>query len=129
MENMTKSEVFAELTRRGIKRVEVEFSGGGDEGGCDGITLFDIAGKETELKEHWGSYGADFNSRKPEKNATADDVLSMALCKPVYDKYYSFAGEFHVHGTVTWDVAAKTCKMNGQESVETYEEFEDEVDS
>jgi len=123
MEKMNNIEVFAELEKRGIKRVEVEFSGGGDEGGCDSVCLIDTEGKTSELKEHWGTYGSDWMP-----DASADDILSMALCKPVYDKYYSFAGEFHVSGTVVWDVVAKTCKMNGQESVETYESFEDEIE-
>jgi hypothetical protein len=88
---MNKNEVFTELKNRGIIKVEVEFSGGNDEGGCDGIHLFDANGNTTEMEEHYDEYcGMERNFGETE---TVDEQLSFALCKPVYDKYYGFAFE------------------------------------
>ena len=125
---MNKSQVFAELRKRGIAKVVVGFSGGGDEGGCDGITLFNGEGvKIGVLEEEFNNEQYDPATKKwVRKELSGDAALSEALCKPVYDKYCTFAGEFHVHGEVVWDVDKGEAKMSGSESVSHDEEFEDD---
>ncbi len=59
-----------------------------------------------------------------------DMELAQALATPVYDQYYSFAGEFSVSGEVTWYVTgpdAGRVVMDGEESVEKYESIGGEV--
>lgn len=92
---MTRNEVFTELEKQGITCVTVLFSGGNDEGGCDGITATKADGTTIDLPEN--------------------DDLGEALVTPIYDKYYGFAGEFSVNGTLIWDVSSKTVKMSGDE--------------
>jgi hypothetical protein len=128
---MDRTAVFVELARQGVAKAVVNFSGGGDEGGVDSIELYNAAGENfREMQEHYPNqrWNPATRSYDPETGLTIEQELSVALCKPVYDKYHSFAGEFHVHGTVTWEVAAGTCKMNGAESVETYEDFDEDVE-
>jgi len=96
---MTQGEVFAELQKRGVSRVLVDYSGGGDEGGVDDIRLFDLAGKEM---------GRMCDTHKE----TLDDHLARALGAPVYEQYGSFAGEFSCAGTVEWNVKAGTVEHN-----------------
>ena len=127
---MNRSEAFAELRKRGIAKVVVSFSGGGDEGGCDDITLFNAEGAKvgTLQEEYIGDrWDATLQKWVPMGDRTADGDLADVLCKPVYDKYYTFAGEFHVNGEVVWDVAKGTVNMQGSESVERYDDFEDEL--
>jgi len=128
--------VMAQLRGRGIARIEASFSGGNDEGGIDSITFYDADGNEVEAPPqpsvyrvyqggesalYAGGWGQD---RRP---ATAEEIAQNLVYKvieaPVYDRYYTFAGEFYVDGTLTWDVTAGTHSMNGQESHEVWEEF------
>lgn len=44
-------------------------------------------------------------------------IIRTALEKPVFDEYYSFAGDFNVSGDLTWDVKNKTVQMSGSEFV------------
>jgi hypothetical protein len=85
---MTREETFNELVRCNVVKVEIEFSGGNDEGGADSVELINPAGAKTQLRYE---YGANDNS------------LYEALCGPL-DRWGSFAGEFYVNGTITWDV-------------------------
>ena len=126
---MNKSAVFAELRKRGITKVVVGFSGGGDEGGVDDISLFNAEGKVGTLQESYAGETYDPATKKwiPARTLTEDEKLATALGKPVYDKYCTFAGEFHVHGEVVWDVAKGTVNMQGSQSVERYDDFEEEI--
>lgn len=112
----TRAKAWEMLAELGAVKADVEFSGGHDEGGVDGIaiTLGDGSRLDTtdwprdeETNPHWR--------------------LAELLALPVYDKYYTFAGEFSVHGIVTWDVAEKTVKMDGSETVEEWHSINEEV--
>lgn len=109
---MTNDQVFAEIARRGADRAVVHFSGGNDEGGADDVTLFKGEEKVAELQEwHFPERG----DGKPAHGEKSNDDLVHALVAPVYAQYGSFAGEFSVYGTVTWDTATKTAKMSKEE--------------
>jgi len=126
-ERLSRFELFAELRRRNVAKVEVQFSGGGDEGGVDSISLQDAEGNEIgTLEEDYGGSQWDGQKWVPVNPPNPDTALVNALCAPVYDKYGSFAGEFYVSGKINVDVAAETIKMPYQESVETYEDHEEE---
>lgn len=126
---MNRSEAFAELRKRGIAKVVVAFSGGGDEGGCDDITLFNAEGAKVGTLQEASSVTYDPATKKwvPSKTLTGDELLAECLCKPVYDKYCTFAGEFHVHGEVVWDVTNGKVNMQGSESWTETDDFEDEL--
>lgn len=136
------------LRSAGVATVTVEFSGGNDEGGADGIDYFDAEGNALIVagshayNESGSRYDPDTGKfvQSParwvvyetgtKRDATPAEIelaqVATVLEHPIYDRWGSFAGEFYVHGTLTWDVAAGTYKLSGQETVETYEDFEDE---
>lgn len=134
-----KDKTLALLRERGIVKVEVHFSGGNDEGGADDVTATLKDGTQTRLNP--GNAHQDWNSKEwvvgaydeTHKYATrpatpgevAEATLSELLEAPVYDTYDSFAGEFYVDGTVTWDVDAGTCTMTRSEQVMTHDDVDD----
>ena len=87
-----KSAVMDAMRAAGATRAKIQFSGGGDEGGADQITV---------------TYA---DAIKHDLPVYSDDELSQLLSDIVSWKYYSFAdgGGFHVNGTITVDVAANT---------------------
>lgn len=140
-------ETMRMLTDAGVATVVIEFSGGNDEGGADGTSYLDAAGnkvegipssnayEDREYNFDTRTYGAlgwkvsEYVDQKyTQRPATDDEVkaakIGQVLEAPIYDRYGSFAGEFHVYGQVTWDVAAGTHKMTGQESHNVYEDID-----
>jgi len=109
---MDRKEIFAELRRRGAAKAIVEFSGGHDDGGVNDIKLLSQTGFPVGTIEPWDA---------PEE----DKEISAALIQPVYDRYYSFAGEFYVNGAIEYDVEKETIQMTGSESEEVWNEFEE----
>lgn len=111
----TRQAAWDGLAELGAIKADVEFSGGHDEGGVDGIaiTLGDGSRLDTcdwprdENNPHWR--------------------LAELLALPVYERYYSFAGEFSVHGNVVWDVAEKKVMLDGSEAVEEWNTISEEV--
>jgi hypothetical protein len=101
---MTRTEVFAEITRRGADRAVVEFSGGNDEGGPDSITLFKDDAPIATLSAWLSEQDAT-----PDQEAVAR--LVDALSDPVFEAYGTFAGDFDVTGEVIWDVGERTVQM------------------
>lgn len=128
-----------ELRNKGVVKVEINFSGGNDEGGAESVRAFDTEGNEVELgeanaykdyrTEKWTVYEYDRKTgSRIQRDATQDEIVLASvrevLESPIYDRYGSFAGEFYVDGTLTWDVLAGTNKMRGQEELRHWESFE-----
>lgn len=138
MDIADKERAFTLLRDRGFTKVVVEFSGGNDEGGADAVTattkdgllvpLVSSAyhmrytrhqdGGWEDVDEGWIIY--ENSDRRP---ATDQEIemgsLLELLEQPVYDEYHTFAGDFEVQGTVTWDVATGTVTMQRSEQVWT----------
>ena len=135
------------LRELGVATVTIEFSGGNDEGGADGAQYLDAEGNEATVPSSnaYNESGSRYDPasgkfvQQParwvvyerggdKRDATDEEVkiakISQALEFPIYDRWGSFAGEFYVQGTLTWDVAKGTHRLSGQESVEHYEGFE-----
>lgn len=120
-----KREAMVLLAERGAKAASVHFSGGNDEGGVDDVILTfadDTTERVTETYEGWGD-----NKKVLTPTQQADNALCEALGAPVYEKYYSFAGEFYVNGTVEYDVLADTVLFSGTEEVPVGENFSDSL--
>ncbi len=115
---MSRELMFNHLRTLGVTKVVLEFSGGGDEGGVDSGTVYYGGPKNYEEK--------DLPLYKGELPGFDGDIVSE-LSEPVYDKYHSFAGEFHVYGEVVWDVDLGKVLMEGKESVETWKPIDGEV--
>ena len=146
--NPTQSEfdnAMQTLANASVATVLIEFSGGNDEGGPDAITYLDAEGdivtglsanaynesgsrfdpetkRFVENPQRWVVY--ENNSKR---DATPEEIkrgqAARVLEHPIYDLWGSFAGEFYVHGTLTWDVAAGTYTLSGQESHEVWEDI------
>ncbi len=125
---MTKEQVLNTLASHGYNKAVVEFSGGGDEGGVDNITLI---GRDPEIQHSVSPYGKIWNPVTNMYTKDADSPIGIdlitALSKPVYDKYSTFAGEFYVNGEVIWNVVESKAYFSGSESVEHWEPISDEV--
>ena len=89
-------------------RAIVEFSGGNDEGGADSITII----HEDDSETNPDTYG--------------DDPLAALLSRLPSEKYYSFAGDFDVTGTVTVcrNATDMSVTISGSERAE-YTNFEE----
>lgn len=126
---LTRGQMFTRLHELGAAKVVVEFSGGGDEGGVDNITLYDGEGNELPIKLEENYSGSRWDGVRfvPVEPNTPNNELAAALAAPVNERYGSFAGEFYVSGTVDYDVVAGTVKMNKSERVESYEDSEEDL--
>lgn len=109
-----KDLVLEHLVRQGVQKVVVEFSGGGDEGSVNLVTVYFSDKDKIEIDE------ADCKN------------LYNALCSPVYFEFESFAMDGHAEGEVTWnidssDVAKCTVILTGQQSYEHWEDLNKEL--
>lgn len=126
----TKDKVFAELKRRGAAQCIVAFSGGNDSGGADSIRLLDKTKTEiaTLTEGPWPSQvfdkatGTTKVGRLDDKSAEFEGDFTAALVQPVYERHFTFAGDFYVHGTITWDVERKTISGKEQQEVSSWEQ-------
>lgn len=129
---MERSKVFELLAAKGAAKALVHYSGGHDEGGVNAIQLLDKDETEIgQIEEFYGPeqvWNAELKKYIDGPAPTEEQELSKALCAPVYDKYYSFAGEYSVSGEVTWDVTTRKVAMTGEESFESWDSFEEELD-
>jgi hypothetical protein len=121
-EKMTREQVWGELVKRGASRATVHYSGGNDSGGADDIRLWAGDKELCSIEEHHGWRWID--GKAVEVEPDEDGALADALAAPVYDAYGSFAGDFSTEGVVTWDVATRTARMTGQDTIDQYEDVD-----
>jgi hypothetical protein len=93
------------LKELGVSKAEVEFSGGNDEGGIDAIII-----DGEHATSNWDGIYKDTN-----------------LGEPIFDRYYSFAGEFEVWGKFIFDVENNKAFFQAQESHVSFDPVNDEV--
>ena len=109
-----KDLVIEHLVKQGVQKVVVEFSGGGDEGSVNLVTVYFSDEDKIEIDE------ADCKN------------LYNALCSPVYFEFESFAMDGHAEGAVTWHIDSSDtakCKviLTGQQSYEHWEDLDKEM--
>lgn len=100
--------VFDVLKKNKVAFLTINYSGGGDSGGADGwyITMED------------GS----------EKSVDADKFNITDICeKPIYDRFYSFAFNGSVSGSVVWNVPQRRVYIGGTETMDDSESNEYEL--
>jgi hypothetical protein len=109
------------LQEAGYVKAEVGFEGGDDEGGVTDITVIKSDGTTDTLPSYMpatiGRYTKDKGYHEvpnPDHDPTIGPLI-VELGRPVHDRYHTFAGEFFVQGTVTFDVEAGKVFMNGYE--------------
>jgi hypothetical protein len=100
--------VFDVLKKNKIELLTINFSGGGDSGGADDwiITMGD---------------GSD-------KSVNLDSFNISEICeKPIYDKFYGFAFNGSVSGSVIWNVSQRRVYISGTETMDDSESKEYEL--
>lgn len=127
-------EAMMALRSRGVAKVVIHFSGGNDSGGADDIEYLDAAGNEVTIPNSSASQRQIHDPQKGwitgpwqvyeqggPRDATPEEIkwskVADVLEAPIYNRWGSFAGDFDVQGTVTWDTATGEHEMKGQESV------------
>lgn len=99
---MTRDEIFHKLAELKVWAAEIEYSGGDDEDGLQGIFLVPVQG-------HTGRYLDDYE----------DKELHEALCAPIWDgDWFTDAVETGsgdratFNGTLRWNVSDKTVVLS-----------------
>ena len=103
-----------------ITNADIEFSGGGDDGGVDNMYLYEQHGKYkigvmgTEQRFPTTSFMSDAlrAAIKEEMHSVAHDLymLEELLHGLVYEQYGSFAGDYHTTGQFHVDLETRTIK-------------------
>ena len=136
------------LEKNGMHKIVAEFSGGHDEGGVESITAYskDYDAEFKRLCSQRGPYNEYYIRQELDKDPAMcleidtywhqevgtgpeDQLKYDVACimeAPVQDEWGSFAGEFSVQGEVWYTKGAGRIKMNGSQSVETWDSFGDE---
>ena len=100
--------VFDVLKKNKVELLTINFSGGGDSGGADDwvLTMGD---------------GSDIS-------VDIDKFNIVDICeKPIYDKFYGFAFNGNVSGSVVWNVPQRRVYIGGTERMEDSETKEYEL--
>ena len=145
--------IFKKMVEQGVHKITVPFSGGGDCGGFDGnINYFNKEGKEIQVDyskikpDAWRENYIPLIHKVPTKTKGKStchifeyqytdykdyDVTEDWLIQRFYEfgflnEWGSFAGEYHVSGEVIINPEKGTYKMPYNQSVEQYEEYQDE---
>lgn len=99
---LSNEEVVRRIRDRGANRAFVRFSGGCDDGGPDEIVLLDGDAPVATMDRTYGGLAP---------KSFVDHALEDALASPIYDRWYGFAGDFSVSGTVVWDLEENLCTL------------------
>lgn len=100
--------VFDVLKKNKVAFLTINYSGGGDSGGADGWYLTMEDGSE--------------------KSVDVDKFNIVDICeKPIYDKFYGFAFNGSVSGSVKWNVSERRVYIGGTETMEDSETKEYEL--
>lgn len=102
-----KTKLFAALREAGASRLEADYSGGNDEGGVNGIKLFDAEGVELTAPDSWVE-----RDPKPGDQEWAIRDGKVSEYHPLWEaadgmlstEYGSWAGEFRAYGTLFADL-------------------------
>ena len=100
--------VFDVLKKNKVVLLTINYSGGGDSGGADDwvLTMGD---------------GSDIS-------VDIDKFNIVDICeKPIYDKFYGFAFNGNVSGSVVWNVPQRRVYIGGTETMEDSETKEYEL--
>lgn len=107
--DVLKAAIFEEMVKLGADVAQADYSGGNDEGGVDGVSLF--------------RYAVDANGeRKLEQISNVDHYehpLHLAFDELLGHDFGSWAGEYQAEGTVTANLIEQTITREGQ--MQTYD--------
>lgn len=110
---LDKERTFELLRKKGAVKAVLIFDGGHDDGTVESITLTLTDGSEADLPT-WYCGGYRFTKEGYEPLSTPaneDEELADLLEGPVNQEFGSWGDVPSTHGTLTWDVAAGTAKL------------------
>ena len=129
-----KRKALSELSKLGILKIRISFSGGNDEGGVDAIEVLkwaDGADQSLSLDRIYpDQYDTDLKRYVYRDMTLAEQTTNNLLDlieQPIDDRYGSFAGDFHVSGYLHYDVAEGRVWIGGEEETPPAEGFSDEL--
>lgn len=112
-----KVELLRAVREAGATRLEASYSGGNDEGGVDGIALFDAEGKEMPAPDSWVERPAKSDDppwRVKDGVAQEYHPLWQAASDMLATEFGSWAGEFSAYGTLFADTSTGNVKRSGE---------------
>lgn len=125
-----KNKGYRALKKRDAVKVVIYFAGGHDDGSPESIVLTKTDGTKETIKEHYqpSTYveGKGFVREPYPEDVREDAELAEILVRPIYDRYGSFAGDFYVTGTCTWDVINRLVTVSDRTEVPSY--YNEEID-
>lgn len=111
-----KVHLLRAVREAGAVRLEASYSGGNDEGGVDGISLFDAEGKEMPSPDGWIERDAkpdDPPYRVRDGKVSDYHPLWQAADSMLETEFGSWAGEFSAYGTLFADTVTGEVKRSG----------------
>lgn len=101
--------LFAYMNAVGLKRINIEYSGGGDSGGMDHMSF------------HPAVKDAITNG--------IENSIEEELCNPIYNRHGSFAdgGGYYVNGEVTYNATSRTVYISGTDHNTEYSNYDEET--
>lgn len=141
----TYDDVFETLKELKVAQAVVSFSGGGDSGGADSVSLYDKNGvelydlsdsdcsvwdnPETGVTEVIGHSRSSYGNSVPEATMNAMDVLGGMLQGPMNEEYHGFNNDPYVTGEVCWNVEEGIITLCASETFTEYADSDDVDDS
>lgn len=126
MTEPTREEVFAFIESKGGDSAVIDYSGGHDEGGINSIGIYKDDNLVCELEEPRERWNPETKTYELVGDK-GEEKFIKAIIQPVYEEYHSFAGEFYVDGTLTWDCKEKKVTNSGEEEIPVSNSFEKEI--
>lgn len=128
-----KDDALKRLRALDITECVMDFSGGNDEGGVDSTAITKTDGSKTTNPEciRYTYVEREYNKETKlwvdttvlsPQNLAANELAGI-LEAPVHDRFGSFAGDFFVSGTLTYNTVEGTVEMTGSEEVPTETDF------
>lgn len=104
-----RERLTAAFEKRGIVSASVDFSGGNDSGGVDGITFYDADGNTMDVESRFHSSHNYVDGQYVQTELTAEQVEDNNFLNlveaPVSWKWGSWAGDFSASGTLKYDLS------------------------
>jgi hypothetical protein len=105
---MEKNKIFSTLISFDVKRIEIHFSGGCDDGGIDGYYFYN-------------SFDAEITEEDLEAIKSNAAIIEF-LTKPIYESdKINFNYEYGVSGVLNWNIPDRTCTVDLDRRIIDYE--------
>lgn len=113
-EEVRSERIFAWMRKIGADTIQADFNGGGDEGGADSITVYDVAERIM--------FDATEDTLPPGIDEAEADNLVACVEEILSAHFGGFNGDPYVTGTITFTLETGEIEMTGSSQV--WQEFD-----